>query len=44
MEYHVKVLHTLGQIQNIARMIILGIFYTAFRLATQTVAPNFHGL
>ena len=43
MEYHGKFGHTLGWIQHIAIMIIIDIYYTDCRLATQTVLPILNG-
>ena len=43
MEYHGKFGHTLVQIQHIALMSIIDICYTAFIMATQTMAPNLPG-
>ena len=40
MEYNGKFGHDIGQIQHIAIMSRIGIFYTAFRLGTQTVSPT----
>ena len=47
MEYNGKFGHTLGRIHHISIMRIIEIFYTAFRLGTQTMAPtlnDFQGL
>ena len=35
--------HTVGQIQNISIMRIIDIYYTAFYIVTQTVAPTIPG-
>ena len=43
MEYHGKIGHTLGHIEHIGVMIIIGIFYKDWHLANQTVAPTIHG-
>ena len=43
MEYHGNFLHTLGRIQHISLMSIIGMCYSTYCLATQTVAPNLPG-
>ena len=43
MEYHGKSGHTIGNIQHIALMSIIEIFYTTYSLETQTVAPILPG-
>ena len=43
MEYHGKFGNTIVQIQNIALMSIIDIYYTACSLETQTMAPTFTG-
>ena len=40
MEYHGKVLHTIGRIHHISLMSRIEICYTSCPLATQTVAPT----
>ena len=44
MEHNGKFRHTIGRIQHIALMIIIGICYTACHLATQIVSPTLPGL
>ena len=47
MEYHDKFGHNIGRIQHIVIMKQIDIYYTAYHLGTQTVAPNlpyFQGL
>ena len=41
MEYHGKSEYTIGRIQHISIIIIIGIFYTVLCLETQNVAPTF---
>ena len=41
MEYHGKFGNTIGRIQHIALMSIIGICYTDYHISTQTVAPTF---
>ena len=43
MEYNGKFGHTIGQIQKIDLMSTMGIYYTAWHLATQTLAPTIPG-
>ena len=43
MEYHVNFGHTLGRIQHIPLLSIIGICYATLRLENQTVAPNLPG-
>ena len=42
-EYHGKFEHTIGQIQNIANMSRIVIFYTTCFLVTQTMVPTIPG-
>ena len=43
MEYNGKFVHNLGLILYITIMVIIDIFYAAFRLGTQTVVPTILG-
>ena len=43
MEYHIKCVHTIGRIKNIALMSRIYLCYTTCRLSNQTVAPNLPG-
>ena len=43
MKYHGKFGHTLGRIQHIAIIIIIGISYANFHIETQTLAPTLPG-
>ena len=43
MEYHGKFVHTLGRIHHIALMSRIKLFYSTYRLATQTVSPTLPG-
>ena len=43
MEYHGKFGHNIGRIQHISIMIRIDIFYKAFHLETQTMAPTIPG-
>ena len=43
MEYHGKYGHTIGRIKHIAIMSRIDIYYTDYRLDTQTVSPTILG-